>query len=76
MHNSEAMSSEDPVLANTAQAPPRDVATEHTPLLPERAQQEAPTTPTDDQEPSTKELILVLGSVWVGVFLAALGTDI
>ena len=25
------------------------------------------------QESSTKELILVLGSIWVGVFLAALG---
>lgn len=25
------------------------------------------------QERSTKELILILGSIWVGVFLAALG---
>lgn len=25
------------------------------------------------EEPSTRELIVILGSIWVGVFLAALG---
>lgn len=71
------MPPEDPVLANTAGAhpgpAPGDFATEQTPLLPEGAQQDAPTGPEDDQEASTRELILILGTVWVGVFLAALG---
>lgn len=67
------MPPDDSGLTSTAHTPSRDATTEHTPLLPERAQQDAPTAPPDDQEPSTKELILVLGSVWVGVFLAALG---
>ena len=56
-------------------------ATEQTPLLREETQQYAPpgTAATQDseiplaQEPSTKELVLILGSIWVGVFLAALG---
>jgi len=26
------------------------------------------------KEPTTKELVLILGSIWLGVFLAALGT--
>lgn len=55
--------------------------TEQTPLLREDTQQHAPpgTAATQDsefplaQEPSTRELILILGSIWVGVFLAALG---
>lgn len=67
------MPPEEPVLANTAHPTLRDLATEQTPLLPEQAQQDVPTGPEDDQEPNTKELILALGSVWVGVFLAALG---
>lgn len=56
-------------------------ATEQTPLLREETQQYAPpdTAATQDsevplaQEPSTRELVLILGSIWVGVFLAALG---
>ncbi|EYE92134.1 putative MFS multidrug transporter [Aspergillus ruber CBS 135680] len=59
-------------------------ATEQTPLLREETQQYAPpgTAATQDsevplaQEPSTKELVLILGSIWVGVFLAALDTTI
>lgn len=62
---------------------PWDPATEQTPLLPEEISQAAARVPEEAQdsnaqlaqEPSTKELILVLGSVWVGVFLAALGID-
>lgn len=55
--------------------------TEQMPLLRENTQQHAPpgTAATQDsevplaQEPSTRELVLILGSIWVGVFLAALG---
>lgn len=50
--------------------------TEQTPLLRDAdpansgsADGESPAT----QEVSTKELIIILGSIWVGVFLAALG---
>lgn len=63
---------------------PRDAATEQTPLLREETQQAAARGPEEAQdsdaslaqEPTTKELILILGSVWVGVFLAALGMDV
>jgi hypothetical protein len=41
---------------------------EQTPLLADRA-----AGPVEVQEPSTKRLLLVLGSIWLGVFLAALG---
>ncbi|KAL4780442.1 major facilitator superfamily domain-containing protein [Aspergillus varians] len=40
---------------------------EQTPLLADQPQQ-----PVEDQEPSTKRLLLILCSIWVGVFLAAL----
>lgn len=55
--------------------PSRAATTEQTPLLrdadptgrPEEAQEPAP------KETSTRELIIILGSIWLGVFLAALG---
>lgn len=58
-----------------------DSATEQTPLLRGDTPQQAPfgTAGTQESEvplaekPSTKELILVLSSIWLGVFLAALG---
>lgn len=53
-----------PTAAETASNEP---ASEHTPLLGDRQ------TPVETEEPSTKRLLLVLGSTWVGVFLAALG---
>lgn len=51
-------------------------ATEQTPLL--RGVDPAHSDQEDGQEPaaeevSTRELIITLGSIWVGVFLAALG---
>lgn len=55
-------------------------ATEQTPLLEE--QDLNATTDSQEhqalleQEPTTKEVIVILGSVWVGVFLAALDTTI
>ncbi|KAJ5759466.1 hypothetical protein N7520_006622 [Penicillium odoratum] len=53
-------------------------ATEQTPLL--RDANPVGSVPTDEQpaaeEVSTKELIIILGSIWVGVFLAALDTTI
>ncbi|PWY76948.1 MFS general substrate transporter [Aspergillus heteromorphus CBS 117.55] len=55
-------------------------ASERTPLLGDQSQNEpAPSGDSDvplAEEPSSKELILVLGSIWVGVFLAALDTTI
>lgn len=58
-----------------------DSATEHTSLLHEETRQQAPSGTAGTQEsevplaeePSTKELILVLSSIWLGIFLAALG---
>lgn len=57
---------------------------EHTPLLRDNrdegtteAQDEEVVTDEDTpvaKEPSAKELIFILGSIWLGVFLAALGT--
>ena len=57
----------------------RPQATEQTPLL--RDADPADSGPAEGQEqqaeePSTKELILVLSSIWLGVFLAALGMHI
>ena len=58
-------------------SPPREHSvSEQTPLLGEqpvsvRPSEESPVPLVKD--PTTKELILVLGSIWVGVFLAALG---
>lgn len=46
----------------------QEPVSEQTPLL---ADQPQPV--LEDAEPSTKRLLLVLCSVWVGVFLAALG---
>ncbi|KAL4896167.1 MFS general substrate transporter [Aspergillus ambiguus] len=56
-----------------------NLPSEQTPLL---GDQPVSSRPTEEpavplaQEPTTKELILVLGSIWVGVFLAALDTTI
>ncbi|KAJ5671953.1 hypothetical protein N7507_001080 [Penicillium longicatenatum] len=57
----------------------RAPATEQTPLL--RDADPANSGPADGESPateevSTKELIIILGSIWVGVFLAALDTTI
>ena len=60
---------------------PRHPTTEQTPLLRDESLQHAVADAAGTQESqvpavqesSTKELILVLGSIWVGVFLAALG---
>ncbi|KAL2839624.1 major facilitator superfamily domain-containing protein [Aspergillus pseudoustus] len=46
-------------------------ASEQTPLLADHAEG-----PVEAQEPSTKRLLLVLGSIWLGVFLAALDSTI
>ncbi|KAL2827843.1 major facilitator superfamily domain-containing protein [Aspergillus cavernicola] len=46
-------------------------ASERTPLLADRGR-----TSIETQEPSTKRLLLVLGSTWVGVFLAALDSTV
>lgn len=53
---------------------------EQTPLLSEQTQtpgvdahQHDDTAVDPGQEPSFKELILILGCIWLGVFLAALG---
>lgn len=55
--------------------PSRALATEQTPLL-----RDADPTNSgsgegqpEPEDPSTRELIIVLGAIWVGVFLAALG---
>jgi hypothetical protein len=50
----------------------REPASEQTPLLRDASESNAQDTPLSD-EPSTKELIWILGSIWLGVFLAALG---
>lgn len=67
-----------PSSSNRAHSPRGDSVSEQTPLLAEQQPLLAP--PSDEEpqvplatEPTTKELILVLGSIWVGVFLAALG---
>jgi hypothetical protein len=71
-----------PVMTSQAnlQLPPPP--TENTPLLQPvddiSAQQNRTTTsdtPIIVTEPSTRGLVLVLGSIWIGVFLAALGID-
>lgn len=49
----------------------REPASEQTPLL--RDGPDANDNTPLPQEPSTKELIWILGSIWLGVFLAALG---
>lgn len=49
----------------------REPASEQTPLL--RDAPDANENTPLPQEPSTKELIWILGSIWLGVFLAALG---
>jgi hypothetical protein len=56
--------------------PIRATVSEETPLL--RDADPSHEGETTEQEPvteerSTKELILILGSIWLGVFLAALG---
>ncbi|KAH8427915.1 uncharacterized protein LDX57_005618 [Aspergillus melleus] len=59
---------------------PRAPVSEQTPLLGDQTQN-ATVTPQESEvpvaeEPTTKELLLVLGSIWIGVFLAALDTTI
>lgn len=44
-------------------------ASEQTPLLANQPQ------PAEEQEPSTKRLLVIVFSMWLGVFLAALGMD-
>ncbi|KAI9925211.1 hypothetical protein ASPWEDRAFT_164322 [Aspergillus wentii DTO 134E9] len=71
------MPSDEPTTVEAAEAA-RVPVTEQTPLLGETAQpdeSEEPEVPLA-KEPSTKELLLVLGSIWLGVFLAALDTTI
>ena len=56
---------------------PRAPVSEQTPLLGDQTP-DATVTPQESEvpvaeEPTTKELLLVLGSIWIGVFLAALG---
>ncbi|KAJ6072813.1 hypothetical protein N7467_010898 [Penicillium canescens] len=58
-------------MAGTAREP----ASEQTPLLRDAPESNAQDTPLSDER-STKELIWILGSIWLGVFLAALDTTI
>lgn len=51
----------------------REPASEQTPLLRDSPDGDANENTPLPQEPSTKELIWILGSIWLGVFLAALG---
>lgn len=51
----------------------REPASEQTPLLRDSPNGDANENTPLPQEPSTKELIWILGSIWLGVFLAALG---
>mgnify|MGYP001636376034 CR=1 FL=1 len=53
----------------------REPASEQTPLLRDSPNSDANENTPLHQEPSTKELIWILGSIWLGVFLAALGMD-
>lgn len=62
---------------DTAADVSRVPVSEQTPLLQDQTQN-ATATPQESEvplaeEPTTKELLLVLGSIWIGVFLAALG---
>ncbi|KAL4885655.1 major facilitator superfamily domain-containing protein [Aspergillus karnatakaensis] len=65
------MPSEQPTPSAPAESPGAGPISERTPLLPNQTE-----STVEVQEPSTKELILVLSSIWVGVFLAALDTTI
>jgi hypothetical protein len=54
-------------------------ATEQTPLLRDDPAADQDQQPNDAQVPlrkeaTTKELVVILGTIWIGVFLAALGT--
>ncbi|OKL56336.1 hypothetical protein UA08_08369 [Talaromyces atroroseus] len=51
------------------------VATEDTPLLQDEQSEDTDGTPIA-KEPTTLELVLVLGSIWLGVFLAALDATV
>lgn len=48
-------------------------ATEQTPLLRDADPASAGRDGQEPDEISTKELVITLGSVWLGIFLAALG---
>lgn len=56
------------------------IPTEETPLLREDVEQQPERNDANGapvaQEPSTRELVLVLGSIWLGVFLAALDATV
>lgn len=72
------MRSDQSTVADTHFSP---TVSEQTPLLGDEAQHAVvdPQEHGEDeavlaQEPSSKELILILGCIWLGVFLAALGT--
>ncbi|KAJ5796379.1 uncharacterized protein N7518_004919 [Penicillium psychrosexuale] len=54
----------------------REPASEQTPLLRDSPNGDANENTPLHQEPSTKELVWILGSIWLGVFLAALDTTI
>jgi hypothetical protein len=62
--------------AMSTDEPPRVPVSEETPLLrdahPAQADQPNGQEPLTEERP-TRELILILGSIWLGVFLAALG---
>ncbi|KAF9890193.1 hypothetical protein FE257_006105 [Aspergillus nanangensis] len=67
------MPSDEPNTANSARRPS---VSEQTPLLGDSSQTAQSSQVPVAQEPTTKELIWVLGSIWVGVFLAALDVTI
>ncbi|KAL4795087.1 major facilitator superfamily domain-containing protein [Aspergillus venezuelensis] len=60
-----------PMPAESPENQPISEASEHTPLLSNQTQ-----TPVDAQEPSTKQLLVILAGTWLGIFLAALDTTI
>lgn len=62
----------DPLLSNQDDDTPPNGAVERGDVPQADGAQDEDDVPLAD-EPSTKELVLVLGSIWVGVFLAALG---
>ncbi|KKK22920.1 hypothetical protein P175DRAFT_0469585 [Aspergillus ochraceoroseus IBT 24754] len=66
------MRSDLPLPAASVEAAGSEPVSEQTPLLPDQV----PSTSAEAREPNTKELLLVMGSIWVGVFLAALDTTI
>ncbi|KAI9370050.1 major facilitator superfamily domain-containing protein [Aspergillus egyptiacus] len=64
------MRSDQSIAPGPSEAAGGEPLSEQTPLLAGQAR------PVETDEPSTKRLLVVLGSIWVGVFLAALDTTI